>query len=43
MIRQNYGYQNILTAIEVLSRFAFTKKLKTKKGEEVSGDLDLVL
>ena len=43
MKEKNDGYQNILTSIEVLSRFAFTKPLKTKTGEEVSEAMSEIL
>ena len=43
MIRQNDGYQNTITSIEILSRFAFMKKLKTKKGQEVAEAMNEIL
>ena len=43
MIRQNDGYANILTSIEVLSRFEFTKELKSKTGKEVSEAMTEIL
>ena len=43
MPQENDGYENILTSIEVLSRFAFTEPVKKKTGEETARAMDLIL
>ena len=43
MPQENYGYENILTSIEVLSRFAFTEPVKKKSGKETARAMDLIL
>lgn len=36
LANQNYGYRYILTVIDIFSRFAWARPLKTKRGEEVA-------